>query len=109
MSATGERKAIAGCMTTTAKGVVVDVKVQPRARRNAVEGVHGSSLKVKVTASPTDGRANEAVVDLLAATLSMKRGRLSLVSGASSRHKRVLVEGAAAADVVDRLSEQLGS
>jgi uncharacterized protein (TIGR00251 family) len=73
--------------------VVVDVHVQPRSGRTAVVGRHGAALKVRVAAPPTDGRANDATCALMARTLGVKDAAVSLVSGASSRTKRVRVEG----------------
>lgn len=73
--------------------VVVDVHVQPRAGRTAVVGRHGAALKVRVAAPPIDGRANDATCGLLARTLGVKDGAVSLVSGATSRTKRVRIDG----------------
>jgi uncharacterized protein (TIGR00251 family) len=73
--------------------VVVHVHVHPGAGRTAVVGRHGDALKVKVAAPPTDGRANDAVVKLLAETLDVKAAAVSVVSGASSRTKRVRIDG----------------
>ncbi|MGZ4690738.1 MAG: DUF167 domain-containing protein [Acidimicrobiia bacterium] len=74
--------------------VVVDVHVQPRAGRTAVVGRHGAALKLRVAAPPADGRANDATCALLARTLGVKDSAVSLVSGASSRTKRVRIDGA---------------
>jgi uncharacterized protein (TIGR00251 family) len=73
--------------------VVVDVHVQPRAGRTAVVGRHGAALKLRVAAPPADGRANDATCALLARTLGVKDGAVSLVSGATSRTKRVRIDG----------------
>jgi uncharacterized protein len=80
-------------LAETAEGVILNLRVQPGARRNAIEGVLGDRLKMKVTQPPTDGRANEAVLNLLIKTFGVKRSRLSLLSGVSSRDKRVLLHG----------------
>jgi uncharacterized protein len=73
--------------------VVVDVHVQPRAGRTAVVGRHGAALKLRVAAPPTEGRANDAACALLARTLGVKDAAVSLVSGATSRTKRVRIDG----------------
>src|SRR5690242_5386762 len=73
--------------------VVIDVHVQPRSGRTAVVGRHGAALKVRVAAPPADGKANDATCALLARTLGAKDGAVSLVSGASSRSKRIRVDG----------------
>lgn len=74
-------------------GVVVSVHVQPGARTSGVVGRHGDALKVKVSAPPLDGRANAAVIDLLARTFGVRPAQVSILAGASSRSKQVLVEG----------------
>jgi uncharacterized protein (TIGR00251 family) len=73
------------------EGLLLPVRVQPRARRNEVVGWQGPALRVRVTAPPTDGRANQAVVDLLAEALGLPRASIGLVSGAASRDKLVRV------------------
>ncbi len=73
--------------------VVVDVHVQPGAGRTAVVGRHGTALKLRVAAPPARGRANDATCALLARTLGVKDAAVSLVSGASSRTKRVRIDG----------------
>jgi hypothetical protein len=65
----------------------------PRAKRNAVVKTADGSLKVYVTAPPEDGRANEAVVEILAEWLGVKRRQVEIVSGATSRNKIVRVTG----------------
>ncbi len=74
-------------------GVLIDLRVQPGAGRNAVVGRHGDAIKVRVGAPPIGGRANEAVIDLLADTLGVKRADIEVVSGDNSRSKRVRVGG----------------
>jgi len=85
-------------------GVTFAVRVTPRAKRNALAGVRGESLKVQVTAPPEDGRANEAVIELLAETLGVKRRQVGIVSGASSRDKVVRVTGMACAALESALA-----
>lgn len=81
---------------------VFEVVVTPRARHSRVALV-GGTVKVWVTAPPADGEANEAVVEVLAKALGVRRGAVSLVSGAGSRRKRVSVEGLAEDEVLGRL------
>jgi uncharacterized protein len=74
------------------------IRVTPRAARAAVEGVDGEGrLRVRVTAPPVDGAANEAVLALLASELRVRRGALTLLAGSTGRLKRVRVEGVEAA------------
>ena len=73
---------------------VIAVRVTPRSNRDAVEGADAAGeLRVRVTAAPTDGAANRAVIKLLAASLAVPKGAVTVVSGGGSRHKRVRVDG----------------
>jgi uncharacterized protein (TIGR00251 family) len=83
--------------------VVVRVHVQPGAGRTAVAGRHGDALKIKVAAPPQGGRANDAVLALMAEILGVSSGSVTIVSGASSRAKRVRVAGLSAGDLERRL------
>jgi uncharacterized protein len=83
--------------------VVVHVHVQPGAGKSAVTGRYGNAVKVKVAAPPTGGRANDAVLALLAEVLGAPVAAVTLVGGATSRAKRVRVAGVAPADVERRL------
>ena len=67
--------------------------MQPRARTNEIVGRHGDALKVRLTAPPVDGAANEALVELLAATFGIPRRAVTIVTGASSRTKVVELDG----------------
>jgi len=87
----------------TADGVTFAVKVQPRARRNAIVGELGDALKVALTAPPVDGRANEACVEFFADALQVARSSISIASGQSSRNKVIRVTGITAAQLRERL------
>jgi hypothetical protein len=69
--------------------------VQPRASNSALAGQHGDALKVRVTAPPLDGAANEALVRFLAERLGVAPSAVRVESGAGSRAKVVTVEGIA--------------
>jgi uncharacterized protein (TIGR00251 family) len=71
------------------------LRVSAHASRPVVVGRHGDAWKVRVTAAPERGRANEAVIDLLAETLAVPRSSVGLVSGAGARDKVVEVRGIA--------------
>jgi uncharacterized protein (TIGR00251 family) len=89
------------------QGVIVPVKAQPGARRKGVAGEHAGALKVQVTQAPEDGKATEAVLDLLADLLRLKRSQVTLLSGATSRQKRFLVIGLSRAEIGKRLQSEL--
>lgn len=74
------------------------MRLTPKAGRDAVDGIKptadgGSEVSVKVTAVPEKGRANEALLRLLAKQLHVAPGRLSLAAGATDRHKQVAFDG----------------
>ena len=79
-------------ITGTAK-VNINVRVQPKAKRNRVEIVDGVKLKVYVTAAPESGKANDAVIGLLSKTLKVPKSRMSIVRGQKSRDKLIRIEG----------------
>lgn len=69
------------------EAVLLHVRVQPRARTNAVMGWRGGALRVCVTAAPEDGKANRAVIALLAERCAVPPSSISLVRGGASRDK----------------------
>ncbi|MCD6048786.1 MAG: hypothetical protein K0Q55_189 [Verrucomicrobia bacterium] len=79
------------------------VKAQPRANTNEIVGVHGTELRVKITAPPVDSAANEALVRFLAEELGVAKNQVQLVRGASARHKAIKVIGLKAEEVKRRL------
>lgn len=83
------------------------VKAQPGARRNGLAGEHAGALKVQVTQAPERGKATDAVLETIADALSLKRSQVSLLSGATSPQKRVLVSGVSLADLAERLRSVL--
>jgi uncharacterized protein len=87
----------------TAAGLTFAIRVQPRAKRNAIIGELGGALKVALTAPPVGGRANDACVELLAEALDVHRSCITLVSGQSSRNKVVRVKGLSAQELRDRV------
>ena len=76
-----------------AEGATLALRVQPRAKRNAVLGEQAGALKVSVTAPPEDGRANDAVLALLREEYDLSRSQVALLSGQTNRNKVVLVRG----------------
>jgi hypothetical protein len=80
------------------------VRVASGARRAGVVGRQGDAWKVRVTAPPVDGKANAAVLRLLAETLAVPRARVTLVSGQGGRDKIVELAGIDAAEAERRLA-----
>lgn len=79
------------------------VKVQARARREEIAGVHNGALRVRVTAPPLAGRANQAAVALLAGELRVPRSSVRIVAGERSPLKWIEVAGLDAAALLERL------
>ena len=91
-------------ITDHAEGCVLSVRAQPGARRAGVQGEQNGALKVAVTAPPEDGRANQALVEVLREALGLKRSQVELLSGQTSRDKRFLIRGLSRADLEARLA-----
>lgn len=82
-------------LRTSGNDLLLQVRVQPRASRSRLDAIDGGRLHLRVGAPPVDGGANRAVVELLAATLGIARGRVSITRGEGSRAKQVRIAGAA--------------
>jgi uncharacterized protein (TIGR00251 family) len=91
----------------TEDGVIVRVKVQPRASRDELVGVQGDALKVRITAPPVEGAANMRLLTFLAKKLGIPRHRLELRTGSTSRLKTIAIEGISAAEIRRRLGDDL--
>lgn len=89
-------------------GAVIRVHVRPRARRRGVLGFGANALMIGVGAAPERGRATDEALRTLARWLDVAPARLSVVSGASSRAKRVLITGLSVAEVRARLARMDG-
>lgn len=92
----------------TSAGVSFSVKVQPRARRNAITGAVGEALKLALTAPPVEGRANQAVVEFFADFFQIARSSVTIASGESSRLKVIRVTGMSAGQVHQCLASHIG-
>ena len=94
-------------------GIRLRLKVQPKARRNLIVGVApdrgGPALKVAVNAPPEDGKANAAVIALLAETFGVAKAAISVVAGATDRRKLVEIRGNSRdlGECLDRLIKDL--
>lgn len=86
-------------------GCSFGVHVVPRSRREEVTGLYGDALKVRVKAPPVDGKANQALRSFLAKELNISRDAVKVLSGHSSRHKRVRVTGVTAEQVFELLGK----
>lgn len=78
-------------VTMSARGLILAVRAQPRSSRNALAGIHGNELKIKLTAPPVDGEANRLLLKFLAKTLGLPRSSLEIISGETGRSKKILI------------------
>lgn len=83
----------------------VRLRVTPRASRRSVHR-EGDLVRVAVPEPPADGRANDAVISLLAKTLRLPRSSVRLLTGSKAREKRVLILGLTVEEVLARLPER---
>jgi len=89
------------------EGAVLLVRAQPGASRDRLRGVEQGMLKVCVTQAPEKGKANKAIVSLLAKALGLRRSQIELLAGQTTRNKRFLVRGVSPEDLVARLRAAL--
>jgi len=94
-----------GFLRVQTDGVLLSVKLQPRASANEIGDALGNELRIKVTAPPVDAAANEALVKFLARHLDCPRNRVELVRGHTSRHKTLKLYGLKPEDVVAKLGK----
>ena len=84
-------------------GVVLSLHVAPRAKRTEIAGLHGAALKVRLAAPPVDDKANRELLRFLADRLGAPNSAVRLVSGQTSRGKRVAIAGVTADHVARSL------
>ena len=89
------------------RGPVLRLHVQPGAGREGIVGVHGNALKLRVQAPAVSGRANAAVLRLLAREFGSPSASLHLTAGETSRDKRVLFTGVPIGEFAGRLARVL--
>jgi uncharacterized protein (TIGR00251 family) len=80
-------------MVPHADGVVLTLRIVPRAARNEISGEMGNALKIRLQAPPVEGKANRALIAFLADALDVPRRAIASVSGETGRNKRVVVTG----------------
>lgn len=85
-------------------GLLLRVVVQPRASRSEFCGIQGDELKLRLTAPPVDGAANACCQEFLAKLFRVPKSAVRIEAGESSRHKRIKVLGATAAQLEQKLS-----
>lgn len=93
-------------LTLKESGVVINIHAQPGAKRTAVVGLYGEKLKIAVACPPVDGKANAALIDFLKRFLKVPKSQIEIISGESSREKRIFIKGIDAQACADTLSVQ---
>ena len=93
-------------ITSSPEGVVLTLRVVPRANRTAIQGLLGDALKVRLQAPPVDGKANAALIEFFSDVLDIPRNRIEILSGATDRNKRVLIRGGTESMIRDRCGIQ---
>lgn len=87
------------------EGVVISIYVQPQAPKNQIIGEHNSELKIKIKSPPVDGKANETLIAFLSDQLNLAKKNIHLISGDTSRHKKVLIQSQLS---IEELKSRLG-
>ena len=93
-------------IVTTNSGVILSIRTQPGSSKNRIIGEYGGRLKLAVTAAPEKGKANKAVIELLADTLHINESSIQIISGESSRDKRLMIEGLTPENIKSLLNPQ---
>jgi uncharacterized protein len=94
-----QSKAPVSPLRETPEGLRLALRVMPKARETAIGEVRDGRLSIRVTTAPEDGKANEAVIKLLARAWRIPASRFEILSGHTSRDKQLLIQGAHLADV----------
>jgi len=77
----------------TANGVIFHIHVVPKSSKNEYAGIQGDAMKLKITAPPVEGQANDVCIRFLSDLLGVKKNQVTIISGHTSRKKTVAVEG----------------
>jgi len=88
------------------EGLRIEVKVQPRSSRNQISGEQEGALKVKLTAPPVEGEANQALVNFLSRLLKLPRKNIILIRGETTRNKLIEIRGISKEQLLQTLGVQ---
>lgn len=83
----------------TPDGVVFNIRVLPRSSRCEIAGIQNDALKLKITAPPVEGKANEECIRFLSDRLGVKRSKISIVAGQKSKNKSIAISGLTRKDI----------
>ncbi len=89
---------------------IFSLKLIPRASKNELtEIMENGTVKIRLTAPPVEGKANQALIDFLSVILELKKEDITIISGHASRSKLVSVEGFEKADLISRIDKVISS
>ena len=88
-------------------GAILPVRAQPGARRNEVRGLQDGALKVSVTQAPEKGKANKAIIEVLAKWLGLRKSQFELISGETASQKKFLIRDVGHEDLAQRINAKL--
>ncbi len=87
-------------------GIIIQVRVQPRASRDEIAGELGGALKLRLRAPAVEDRANEALVEFLAQLLKTPKSAVRILSGERSRTKRIEIRGVTGQQIMGLLRQE---
>ena len=88
---------------------MLPVRAQAGARRNSLKGIHAGALQVAVTQAPEKGKANKAIIEVLAGKLGLRKSQIELLSGETSSQKRFLVRAIAMNELSARIADTISA
>ena len=71
----------------------IQVQIQPRSSKDQIIGIHDGRLKIKITAPPVDGKANESLIEFLAKTFKISKSKVEILKGHTSKLKTIKLLG----------------
>ncbi|MGW8258092.1 MAG: DUF167 domain-containing protein [Thermoguttaceae bacterium] len=89
------------------EGIILPVRAQPGARRNQLRGEQDGMLKVCVTQSAEKGKANKAIIELLAKSLGLRKSQIELISGETSRKKQFLISNVGVEELTAKIEKAI--
>jgi len=92
-----------GWLTEKGGCIFINIHLQPRASKNEIAGIHGESIKLRLTSPPVDGAANSHAIEFFAKKLGVQKSKITIVSGEKSRHKTLKVAGISLEEAVTAL------
>lgn len=89
----------------TPEGIILSVKISPKASRSEVVGEEGEELKLRIAAVPEKGKANAEIIRLLSKKLKIGRSQITILTGETSRHKKLLLRGISSEEMLQKILE----